>query len=46
MGGWNARAGTLSGVDIADGAARESMDTVLVKEFRISLRPRLKQVWK
>lgn len=32
LGDWNARAGTLSGVDICDGGRRESMDTVLDKE--------------
>lgn len=32
MGDWNARAGTLSGIDISDGGSRESMDTMLDKE--------------
>lgn len=32
MGDWNARAGTLSGVDISDGGSRQSMDTMLDKE--------------
>lgn len=32
MGDWNARAGELSGVELADGGARASMDTVLDKE--------------
>lgn len=32
MGDWNARTGTLSGVDISDGGSRQSMDTMLDKE--------------